>query len=111
MHRRRYHLAFLAIIVVSAFLLLAGVVFALESENHQQMHEGNGQMGKLHKIMPMYAQAQAQINAALEKRDAATVARETGKILATIPDLKKAKPHKNLRELKAMGRIASAFVF
>ena len=99
----------LAAITATAFLLFPGVVFARGGENHQHIHKGNGQMAKLHKMMPMYAQAQAKINAALEKRDAATVAKETRKILATIPDLKKAKPHKNLQELKAMRRIASAF--
>ena len=66
-------------------------------------------MAKLHKMMPMYARAQVKINAAMEKEDSATVVKETRKILATIPDLKKAKPHKNLRELKAMGKIAAEF--
>jgi aldehyde:ferredoxin oxidoreductase len=99
----------LAAMTATACLLLTGVVFAHEGENHQEMHKGSGQMAKLHKMMPVYARSQAKINEALEKRDAATVAKETGKILATIPDLKKATPHKNVRELKAMRKIASAF--
>jgi hypothetical protein len=96
-------------ITATVFFLHQGLVFAYEGEDHQQMHKVNGTMARLHKIMPMYAQAQARINAALEKRDAAMVEKETGKILATITDLKKAKPHKNLQELRAMRRIASAF--
>ena len=52
-------------------------------------------MDKLHKMMPMYAQSQAKINEALLNEDVETVKNETGMILATIPDLKNAKPHKN----------------
>ncbi len=99
----------ITVITVTAFLLLPGVAFAQEGEKHMKNHKQDVQMGKLHRMMPMYAQAQAKINDALEKGDASTVAKETRKILATIPDLKRAKPHKNLQELKAMGKIASAF--
>lgn len=99
----------LTAVTATAFFLLQGVVFAYEGEDHQKMHKGNGQMAKLHKMMPMYAQAQAKIIAALEKGDSATAEKEIRKILATTPDLKKAKPHKSLKELKAMGKIASAF--
>ena len=67
------------------------------------------EMARQHRMMGMYAQAQAKIAGALEKRDAATVETETRKLLATIPDLKKAKPHKNLKERKIFQKIASAF--
>ena len=87
-------------ITISAILLLQGCAFAHEGENHALSHKENAAMAKLHKMMPMYARAQAKINAALEKEDAATVTQETRKILATIPDLKKAKPHKNAPKTK-----------
>lgn len=97
-----------AAIIISVILLIQGWAFAHEGENHSSRKE-DAQMGKLHKMMPMYAHAQAKINAALEKGDAATAEKEIGKILATTSDLKKAKPHKNLKELKAMRKTASAF--
>lgn len=60
-------------------------------------------------MMPMYSQAQARIIEALSKGDAAVVRSEAGKILATIPDLKKSRPHKNLKEIDKMRKIAEAF--
>lgn len=92
-----------------AILLIAGVAFAHAGEKHQGKHKEGAQMDKLHKMMPAYAQAQAAINEALEKGDKAAVEEQTGKILATLPDLKKAKPHKNPGALKTMRKIASAF--
>lgn len=66
-------------------------------------------MARQHRMMAMYAQAQAKINESLQKRDAVTVEAETRKILTTIPDLKKARPHKNFKERTEMARIAAAF--
>lgn len=96
-------------ITASAILLTQSGVFAHEGEKHPKGHKEDVQMMKLHAIMPMYAQAQLRVNAALDKRDAATVGSESGKILASMPDLKKAKPHKNLKEIKIMRKLASAF--
>ncbi len=90
-------------------LLTQSAAFAHEGQNHLKAHKEDAQMEKLHKMMPMYSQAQAKISEALEKGDSATVESETGKILATTPDLKKSKPHKNLKEVKTMRKIASAF--
>jgi len=98
-----------AVIIVSAILLIQSLAFAHEGEKHSKSHKEDTHMGNLHKMMPMYAQAQAKITAAMEKKDAATAEKEIGKILATMPDLKNAKPHKNLKALKAMRKIASAF--
>lgn len=97
------------IMAACAFLLAQGVVFAHEGEKHSEGHEESAQMNKLHKMMPMYAQAQAKINEALTNGDAATIKEETGKILATIPDLKNAKPHKNMKQIATFRKIASAF--
>lgn len=97
------------VIVISAILLIQGWAFANEGENHSKNHKKDVQMDKLHKMMPMYAQAQANINEALINGDAATIKKETGKILATITDLKNAKPHKNIKQISAFRKIASAF--
>lgn len=98
-----------AVMSVCAFLLIQGGAFAHEGEHHAKGHKEDAQMDKLHKIMPMYAQAQAKINEALTNGDAATIKEETGKILATIPDLKNAKPHKNVEQIATFRKIASVF--
>lgn len=95
--------------LLCTLLSLHGGAFAHEGEQHRKKHKVDPQMEKLHKMMPLYAQAQAKINEALEKRDAATVEAESGKILATTPDLKNIKPHKNLKQMKTLREIASAF--
>ncbi len=75
---------------------------------HSGMH-AEEHMAAQHSLMATYAQAQAKINEALQKGDAAVVKAETRKLLATIPELKKVTPHKNLKGQKAIGRIAAAF--
>lgn len=94
--------------VACVLVLLQGGAFAHEGEKHGTKHQ-DAQMDKFHKMMPMYAQVRAKINGALKKGDAATVESEAGKILATIPDLKKSKPHKNLKRIDTFRKIADAF--
>ena len=97
-----------ATLVACLLVLAQGGAFAHEGEKHgKKPHDA--QMDKFHTMMPMYAQTQAKINSAMEKGDAATVAAEAEKILATIPDLKKSKPHKNLKKIGTFRKIADAF--
>jgi cytochrome c556 len=97
------------IFLICAFQLSQVAAFAHEGKEHTQDQNDEAQMHKLHKMMPMYAQVQARITEALEKGDATAVETETGKLTATIPDLKKAKPHKNLKQLKTFRNIAVGF--
>lgn len=90
------------------FLLAEGASFAHEGEAHGK-HKADAQMANLHKMMPKYAASQAKINAALEKGDVATTVKETGYLLSTAADLKKAKPHKQLKELGEFQTIAGNF--
>jgi hypothetical protein len=94
---------------VCVFFVFQAVAFAQEGEEHHGMHGDEARMERLHKMMPMYAQARLEIIEALKKGDSATVQSEAGKILATVPNLKKAKPHKNLGRIKTMRKIASTF--
>lgn len=96
------------VMAACALALIHGGAFAHEGEKHGTKHQ-DAQMDKFHKMMPMYAQVQANINSALEKGDAATVEAEAEKILTTIPDLKKSKPHKNLKKIGTFRKIADAF--
>jgi hypothetical protein len=75
---------------------------------HSGMHTEK-HMAAQHRLMATYAQAQAKINEALQKGDAAVVKAETRKLLATIPELKKITPHKYRKGQKAIGEIAAAF--
>jgi hypothetical protein len=95
--------------MIFTFLLAQGGAFAHEGMSHDNEHKADAQMQKLHHIMPMYAQSQAKINVALTTRDAATIKAETGKILETLPELKSAKPHKNVKQIATFRKIASAF--
>jgi cytochrome c556 len=101
-------------IIVAA--LITGVVsiavFRPVPARAQMEHGGmhmDEPMAAQHRLMAIYAQALAKINAALQKGDAALVKTETRKMLATIPELKKLTPHKNRKGQKAIGRIAAAF--
>ncbi|MBT1074209.1 cytochrome c [Geobacter grbiciae] len=96
------------LLMVCALAMIHGGAFAHGVEKHGKNHS-DAQMDRFHKMMPMYAQAQVKINGALQKGDAATVESEAEKILATIPDLKKAKPHKNLEKISTFKKIAAAF--
>lgn len=89
-------------------LAIAGAAFAHEGKAHGK-GKADAQMAKMHKMMPRYATSETAINAALEKGDAATVAKETDYLLTTTAELKKAKPHKKVKELKDFQRIAESF--
>jgi len=95
--------------LIGSFLLLSAVVsFAHEGESHGKQH-ADAKMAKLHKMMPEYAKSQERLNAALEKGAVAAIAKETGYLLSTVAELKKAKPHKHLKDLKAFQKIAEQF--
>ena len=96
----------MAITIVGSFLMTQGGAFAYEGGKH---HKEDGQIQKLHDMMPMYAIAMAKLESALDKADLAAVEAEAGKMLATSPNLQKSKPHKNLKQLKAFRSIAAGF--
>lgn len=96
------------LLMVCVLTMIHGGAFAHGGEKHGTNHS-DAQMDRFHKMMPMYAQAQAKINEALNKGDAAAAEAEAQQILATIPDLKKSKPHKNLKKLDTFKKIADAF--
>lgn len=96
------------ITALTAVFLVSGVAFAAAGHGHGK-HQMDAQMAKLHKMMPRYGAAQVSINAALDDGDLKTVARETAYLLSTTSDLKKSKPHKNIKELAEFRKIAAGF--
>ena len=91
--------------MVIGSLTLQGVAFARSKDPHG-VHM-DAQMKKQHAMMPMFSVASAKLEVALDKGDAASVEVEAGKILAAIPDLKKSKPHKNIKQRKKLVVLAA----
>ena len=81
-------------------VFLSGMAFAHGTEKHGAMVPVDARMKKLHAMMPMFSVASAKLETALEHGDAVAAEAEAGKITAAIPDLKKSKPHKNIKQRK-----------
>ena len=88
---------------------LQGAAFAHGTEMHGKTAQSAVQMKKLHDMMPMFSVASARLEAALDKGDAAAAEAEAGKIMVALPDLKKSKPHKNVKERKKFVDLAIDF--
>ncbi|SNB45404.1 cytochrome c [Geobacter sp. DSM 9736] len=95
--------------LVGTLMFIQTGAYAHEGSVHEMSHAKDAAMEKLHRMMPVYMQAQAQIDQALTSGESATVVEEIGKIAATIPDLKNARPHKNLKRVSNFRKIASDF--
>jgi len=86
------------ILLALGLLTIYGQAFAHGTEKHGKSKPADAQMKKLHDMMPMFSVASAKLGTAIEKGDAAAVEVEAGKILSVLPDLKKSKPHKNVKQ-------------
>ena len=103
----RNRFAITALCLALGPLTMYGQALAHGTEEHGKMAM-DAQMKKLHTMMPMFSTASAQLEAALDKGDATAAETETGKILAAIPDLKKSKPHKNVKQRKQFVELATS---
>lgn len=95
-----------AIAVICMILGAYGQALAHGTQKHGKAAPADAQMKKLHDMMPMFSVASAKLEAAIEKGDAAAVEAEAGKILMALPDLKKSKPHKNVKDIKSFVGLA-----
>ncbi len=93
--------------LVLGSMVINSVAFAHGTEKHGKTATTGDQMKKLHEMMPMFSVASAKLEAALGKGDAAEVEVEAGKIIAAVPDLKKSKPHKNIKQRKNFVELAT----
>jgi cytochrome c556 len=84
--------------VAVGLLTLHGVAYAHGTEKHGKMVPVDAQMKKLHAMMPMFSVASAELESALEIGDKAAAKTQADKILVSVPDLKKSKPHKNVKQ-------------
>lgn len=95
------------ICLVSGSLAIYAVAFARGTEKHGKTAAVDVQMKKLHAMMPLLSVVSAKLESALEKGDIAAVETEGNKIRAAVPDLKKAKPHKNIKQRKSFVELAT----
>ena len=95
--------------MVMGLLTIQGVAFAQGTDKHGKTAPTAAQMKKMHAMMPMFSVAAAKLEAALDKGDAAAVETEAGKIMAVLPDLKKSKPHKNVKQRGKFVELATNF--
>lgn len=63
-------------------------------------------MKKLHAMMPMFSEVSAKLETALENKNIVAVQAEAGKLLQSVPDLKKTTPHKNIKQRKKYVELA-----
>jgi soluble cytochrome b562 len=103
----RNRFAIIAMCLALGPLTMYGQAFAHGTEEHGKMTM-DAQMKKLHAMMPMFSVASAQLETALEKSDAPAAKTEASKIIAAIPDLKKSKPHKNVKQGKKFVELATS---
>ena len=86
-------------------LALQGVSFA-QGKDPRGGHV-DAQMKKFHAMMPMFSMASAELESALEKGEAGAAKVQADRILAAVPDLKKSKPHKNVKQRKKFVELAT----
>lgn len=102
------------ILALIAVVLSAGMFFInpIEALAHGKDPRGgtvDAQMKKLHAMMPVFSIASAELEAALDKGDTIAAKVSAEKIMAPIPDLKRSKPHKNVKQRKIFVELASNF--
>lgn len=89
-------LSFAMFLTAGSLLVMPIEVLAHGKEDHKVVMDE--QMKKLHAIMPMFSLVSANMETALEKGEIAIVESEAEKITTAIPELKKSKPHKNIKQ-------------
>lgn len=102
----------LRILLLIAVLLPMGILLIKPFETSAHGRDAHGdhmdeQMKKLHAIMPMFSVASAGLESALEHGDATAAKAHADKILAAVPDLKKSKPHKKVKQRKTFVVLAT----
>jgi soluble cytochrome b562 len=93
--------ALAAVSLLLGSLLMNGKAIAHSQDNHGMQGASAAdelQMKKLHAMMPMFSLASANLETALNKGESGAALSEAQKIITEIPDLKKSKPHKNVKQ-------------
>jgi soluble cytochrome b562 len=101
-------------LLLLAIFLAANILFIMPINSFAHGTDPHGghmdeQMKKLHAMMPMFSIASAELESALEKGNLADALVQADKIKAAAPDLKKSKPHKNVKQRKQFVELATSF--
>lgn len=101
-------LAFIAVVLSAGILFITTIDASAHGKNP---HGGtiDAQMKKLHAMMPDFSVASAECESALDKGDTAAAKASADRIMAATPDLKKCKPHKNVKQHKKFVELAADF--
>ena len=94
------------ILLLGAVMVLQGPITASAHDTHGD-HMDDARMKKLHAMMPVFSGASAALELAIDKGDAGAAKVQADRILAAIPDLKKSRPHKNVKEQKKFATLAA----
>lgn len=92
-------------VVLSLGILLSiqsGDALAHGTEKHGKTVTGDAHMKKLHGMMPMISTCSANIEAALNKGDAALIVAEADKVNSAISELNRTKLHKNNKQSRVI---------
>lgn len=100
-------LAFIAVVLSTGLLFITPKASAYGKDPRGGAVDW--QMKKLHAMMPMFSIASAELETALEKGNSAAALVQADKIKAAASDLKKSKPHKNVKQRKKFVEIATSF--
>lgn len=92
--------------IITGTIFMPSLLQAHGGKTHDKDMMKDPQMRKLHAMMPVFSVASGRLEMAIDKTDLASVEAEAGKILHSIPDLKKSKPHKNLKNRKKFVELA-----
>lgn len=101
-------LASIAGVLSAGMLLINPIEISAHGKDPHGSHTDE-QMKKLHAMMPVFSVASAELESALEKGDAVAAKAQADKILAAVSDLKKSKPHKNIKQRKKFVELATKF--
>ena len=101
-------LALIAVVLSVGMLLIKPIEASTHGKDSRSGHT-DAQMKKFHAMMPVFSVATAELESALEKGDTTAAKAQADKILAAVPDLKKSKPHKNIKQRKKFVEFATRF--
>lgn len=99
--------AYLFMQLAASLLFLHGTALAHGTQGHEKSHSDDLRMKKLHAMMPRFLESSLKLESALQKQDATATALHANSILRDLPELKRAKPHKNIQHIKEFRHLAA----
>lgn len=99
-------LLMLALLLCAAVLLYEPIAASVHDKDTHGVHM-DARMKKLHAMMPVFSVASTELESAINKGNAEAAKTQADRILAAVPDLKRSKPHKNIKQWKEFVKLAT----